>query len=101
MEHRTIETARRMPPQPQPFQEYTRRWQDILAGRQAPAATLEERFTEYRFPTEHPATTLRRLLEDQSFVFAPGLYNAGGVKLAAHAGFKAAYLSGFSYAVEE
>ncbi len=101
MEHRSIQAEPRTPPRPLPFQNYHRRWQDILAGRQAPAATPEERFVEYRFPTDHPSTTLRKLLEDQAYVFAPGLYNAGGVKLAAHAGFKAAYLSGFSYAVEE
>ena len=44
---------------------------------------------------------MRRLLDEEHYVFAPGLYNAGGMKLASHAGFKAAYLSGFSYAVEE
>jgi isocitrate lyase len=79
----------------------TRRWQEILAGRAAPAPTPEERFLEFRFPKEHPSTLLRRLLREHAFLFAPGLYNAGGMKLAAHAGFKAAYLSGFSYAVEE
>ena len=76
-------------------------WQDILQGRTAPAETAEARFLEFRFPREHPSTLLRRLLKDEPYIFAPGLYNAGGVKLAAHAGFKAAYLSGFSYAVEE
>lgn len=66
-----------------------------------PADTPEGRFLEFRFPTEHPATLLRRLLKENDYLFAPGLYNAGGVKLAAHAGFKASYLSGYSYAVEE
>jgi isocitrate lyase len=78
-----------------------RNWENIAAGRVPPAATAEERFLEFRFPAEHPSRQLRRLLQDEPFVFAPGLYNAGGMKLAAHAGFKAAYLSGFSYAVEE
>lgn len=77
------------------------RWQDIRAGRAAPADTSEARFLEFRFAGTHPSTLLRRLLDDEPYVFAPGLYNAGGVKLAAHAGFKAAYLSGYSYAVEE
>ncbi|MCZ6559227.1 MAG: isocitrate lyase/phosphoenolpyruvate mutase family protein [SAR324 cluster bacterium] len=76
-------------------------FENILAGRIAPAETPEQRFLEFRFPTEHPSTLLRRLLQEQAYVFAPGLYNAGGMKLAAHAGFKAAYLSGYSYAVEE
>ncbi|GIX48338.1 MAG: isocitrate lyase [Candidatus Tectimicrobiota bacterium] len=78
-----------------------KRWEDIVAGRVAPSATPEERFLEFRFPQEHPSTLLRRLLAEEPYVFAPGLYNAGGMKLAAYAGFKAAYLSGFSYAVEE
>jgi len=76
-------------------------WADIAAGRVAPATDPHGRFQEFRFPREHPSTVLRRLLFDEPYVFAPGLYNAGGMKLAAHAGFKAGYLSGFSYAVEE
>ena len=79
----------------------TRNWRNIVAGRVAPAATPEGRFQEFRFPEEHPATQLRRMLKSEPFIFAPGLYNAAGMKLAAHAGFKAGYLSGFSYAVEE
>jgi isocitrate/methylisocitrate lyase len=90
--------VRGTPPAPQ---DGRARWEAIRAGRQAPAETPEARFVEFRFPAEHPATLLRRLLREQAYVFAPGLYNAGGVKLAAHAGFRAAYLSGYSYAVEE
>ena len=78
-----------------------KRWEDILTTRTAPSDTPEERFQEFRFSHEHPSTLLRRLLHDEPYVFAPGLYNAGGMKLAAYAGFKAAYLSGFSYALEE
>lgn len=74
---------------------------DIRAGRVQPAATPEERFREFRFPKEHPSTLLRRMLHTDPYIFAPGLYNAGGMKLAAYAGFKAGYLSGYSYAVEE
>jgi isocitrate lyase len=79
----------------------TRNWRNIVGGRVAPAETPEARFKEFRFPEEHPATQLRRMLKSEPFIFAPGLYNAAGMKLAAHAGFKAGYLSGFSYAVEE
>jgi isocitrate lyase len=78
-----------------------KRWEDILTGHTAPSDTPEERFQEFRFLQDHPSTVLRRLLDEEPYVFAPGLYNAGGMKLAAYAGFKAAYLSGFSYAVEE
>ena len=77
------------------------KFENVLAARVKPAVTPEARFQEFRFPTEHPSTLLRRLLEEELYVFAPGLYNAGGVKLAAYAGFKAAYLSGYSYALEE
>jgi len=78
-----------------------RNWRNIAAGRVAPAQSPEERFQEFQFPEERPAAQLRRLLKEEPYIFAPGLYNAAGMKLAAHAGFKAAYLSGFSYAVEE
>jgi isocitrate lyase len=78
-----------------------RNWRNITSGRVAASATPEERFNEFRFPEEHPATQLRRMLKSEPYIFAPGLYNAAGMKLAAHAGFKAGYLSGFSYAVEE
>lgn len=78
-----------------------REFRNIRDGQFKPADTPEKRFLEFRFPEEHPSQTLRRLLRDEPFVFAPGLYNAGGMKLAAYAGFKAAYLSGYSYALEE
>ncbi len=76
-------------------------FQNIRAGRVPPANTPEERFLEFRLSSEHPSRVLRRLLESEHYVFAPGLYNCGGMKLAAHAGFRAAYLSGYSYALEE
>ena len=76
------------------------RWTEIPAGRADPAATPEARFREFRFPAEHPSTLLRRLLTENSYLFAPRLYYAGGLKLAAYAGFRAAYLSGYSYALE-
>ena len=78
-----------------------RTFQNIALGRVPPGDTAEKRFLEFRLPSDHPSRVLRRLLEDEHYVFAPGLYNAGGMKLAAHAGFKAAYLSGYSYALEE
>lgn len=95
------EALQQTQPDAAPQTEYADRWRKICAGEIAPSATPEERFREFRFPTEHPSTQLRRQLSEQPFIFAPGLYNAGGVKLAAYAGFKAAYLSGYSYAVEE
>lgn len=61
----------------------------------------EQRFLNTRFSQNAGSEQLRHLLKLEDFVFAPGLYNPGGVKMSAYAGFKAAYLSGFSYAVEE
>ena len=78
-----------------------RNFQNIRAGRVGPAETPEERFLEFRFPDEHPSKQLRRMMEEEHYLFAPGLYNPGGMKLASHAGFKTAYLSGYSYALEE
>ncbi len=74
---------------------------DIIAGRVSPSETPEDRYREFRFAKDHPAKLLRKLLDSEHYIFAPGLYNAGGMKLAAYAGFKAGYLSGYSYAVEE
>ena len=85
----------------EPLERRTRNIQNIRAGRVQPATTAEERFLEFRFPEEAPSKQLRRMMREEHFIFAPGLYNPGGIKLAAHAGFKAGYLSGFSYAVEE
>ena len=95
------EALQQTQPETTSLSEYADRWRKICAGEIAPSETPEERFREFRFPGEHPSTQLRRQLSEQSFIFAPGLYNAGGVKLAAYAGFQAAYLSGYSYAVEE
>ncbi|MBI3994157.1 MAG: isocitrate lyase/PEP mutase family protein [Candidatus Lambdaproteobacteria bacterium] len=78
-----------------------RTFDNIVAGRVKPAETPEERYKEFRFPSQHASSLLRQMLQEEHYVFAPGLYNAGGMKLAAHAGFKAGYLSGYSYAVEE
>ncbi len=46
------------------------RWNDIVAGHATPAETPEERFLEFRFPTEHPSTLLRRMLDREPYVFA-------------------------------
>lgn len=61
----------------------------------------EKRYNNFRFSRLHPSEILRVRLKNEHYIFAPGLYSAGGMKMAAHAGFKAGYFSGFSYAVEE
>ena len=84
-----------------PTDRRVRNWENIVKGRVHPSKEAEDRFLEFRFPAEHPSTQLRRLMREEHYLFAPGLYNPGGMKLASHAGFKAAYLSGYSYALEE
>lgn len=61
----------------------------------------QQRFEDFKFATIHPSKVLRNLLESEHYIFAPGLFSAGGMKMAAHVGFMAGYFSGFSYAVEE
>ena len=46
-----------------------------------------------------PATTLRRLLATEPFVFAPGVYDPHGAELAMYHGAKAVYFSGYSFAI--
>lgn len=84
------------------LQERRRRsFQNVASGRVLPGDSPEKRFLEFRLPSEHPGQRLRHLLENEHYVFAPGLYNSGGMKNAAQAGFEAAYLSGYSYGLEE
>ena len=37
-------------------------WASILSGDTPPADDDEARFLEFRFPTEHPSTLLRRIM---------------------------------------
>lgn len=63
--------------------------------------TPQQRLEQFKHDSRSNSKLLRDMMKREQYVFAPGLYNAGGVKLAAYAGFKAAYLSGYSYALEE
>jgi len=44
---------------------------------------------------EQPTAALRRLLEDEAFVFLPVAYDALGARLVERLGFKAVYTGGF------
>ncbi|HEV8535336.1 MAG TPA: isocitrate lyase/PEP mutase family protein [Candidatus Limnocylindria bacterium] len=46
-----------------------------------------------------PATRLRRLLDNEPYVFAPGVYDPHGAELAMYHRFKAVYFSGYSFAI--
>ncbi len=48
---------------------------------------------------EDASTRLRRLLDGEPFVFAPGVYDPHGAELAMYFGFTAVYFSGYSFAI--
>jgi isocitrate lyase len=47
----------------------------------------------------HPSTRMRRLLRTESYLFGPGIYDPLGAQLVMYHGFKAAYFSGYSFAM--
>lgn len=47
----------------------------------------------------HPSLRLRRLLDREPYVFAPGVYDPHGAQLAMYYGFQAVYFSGYSFAM--
>jgi len=48
---------------------------------------------------EDPATRLRRLIEEEPYVFGPGVYDPHGAELCMYYGFKSVYFSGYSFAI--
>jgi 2-methylisocitrate lyase-like PEP mutase family enzyme len=58
--------------------------------------------TGFRVPESRwtdPATRLRELLESEPFVFTPGVYDPHGAELVMYHRAKAAYFSGYSFAI--
>lgn len=49
--------------------------------------------------TQHPASLFRRKLAEQSYVFAPGIYDPHGAELLMYHRMDAVYFSGYSFAV--
>jgi isocitrate lyase len=47
----------------------------------------------------HPSVRLRQLLDEQPYVFAPGVYDPFTAQQAMHYGFPAVYFSGYSFAM--
>jgi len=47
----------------------------------------------------HPSQRLRQLLDHEPYVFAPGVYDPFTAQLAMYYRFKAAYFSGYSFAM--
>jgi isocitrate lyase len=56
----------------------------------------------YRVPASrwtNPSTRMRELLETESYLFGPGVYDPMGAQLAMYHGLKAVYFSGYSFAI--
>src|SRR2546422_7481439 len=56
----------------------------------------------FKIPTTryvHPSVRMRRLIETEPYLFGPGVYDPFGAQLAMYYGFKAVYLSGYSFAI--
>jgi isocitrate lyase len=47
----------------------------------------------------HPSTRMRELLRTEPYLFGPGIYDPMGAQLTMYYGFKAAYFSGYSFAM--
>src|SRR2546423_2124047 len=47
----------------------------------------------------HPSTRMRELLATEPFLFGPGVHDPMGAQLVMHYGFKAVYISGYSFAI--
>ncbi len=70
---------------------------DGPASRPSPLLPADFRAPASR--TTHGSARLRRLLDTEPFVFAPGVYDPFTAQLAMYHGFKAAYFSGYSFAM--
>src|SRR5437868_2803434 len=56
----------------------------------------------FKIPTSryvHPSVRMRQLIETELYLFGPGIYDPFGAQLAMYYGFKAVYLSGYSFAI--
>ena len=56
----------------------------------------------FKIPTTryvHPSVRMRQLIESEPYLFGPGVYDPFGAQLAMYYGFKAVYLSGYSFAI--
>jgi isocitrate lyase len=47
----------------------------------------------------HPSTRMRELMDREPYLFGPGIYDPLGAQLVMYYGFKAAYFSGYSFAM--
>ena len=56
----------------------------------------------YKIPKSrsvHPSIRMRELLDKEPYLFGPGIYDPMGAQLTMYYGFKAAYFSGYSFAI--
>jgi isocitrate lyase len=64
-----------------------------------PSPLLPEGYVVPASRWTQPSTRLRRLLDEEPYIFAPGIYDPFTAQLAMYYGFKAAYFSGYSFAM--
>ena len=64
-----------------------------------PTPLLPEGYMVPRSRWTHPSKRMRELLDREAYLFAPGVYDPFTAQLAMYYGFKAAYFSGYSFAM--
>src|SRR5438094_2087692 len=70
-----------------------------IAGQLVGSPLLPDGFTVPASPFTHPSTRMRELLDNEPFLFGPGVYDPMGAQLVMYYGFKAVYFSGYSFAI--
>jgi isocitrate lyase len=64
-----------------------------------PTPLLPDGYTVPATRWENQSTRLRRMMDSQSFVFGPGVFDPHGAELVMYFGFDAVYFSGYSFAI--
>src|SRR6266516_7768327 len=65
----------------------------------APTSLLPDGYTVPASRWTHPSRRMRQLLDSEPYLFAPGVYDPFSAQLAMYYGYKAAYFSGYSFAM--
>jgi isocitrate lyase len=65
----------------------------------APTPLLPDGYTVPASRWTHPSRRMRQLLDSEPYLFAPGVYDPFSAQLAMYYGYRAAYFSGYSFAM--
>src|SRR5438046_5084845 len=65
----------------------------------APTPLLPDGYTVPASRWTHPSRRMRELLDSEPYLFAPGVYDPFSAQLAMYYGYRAAYFSGYSFAM--